>query len=718
MFLGIGEAIANSIQDFFYSILWSIIKTILSVVDEIQNAFYILSGVKGIPYKIDGVQAEMSLLEGLFGVTRTSENGGYTYHFNFNSPVHQAFIGMIIVFIIIFVFSVVASIIKISTNKQDKEAMPSMGKLLWKSMQSIGIVLILPVMICLFVALMGLIMKYIDSLLGSVLLNGNGSSIGNSIFTSNVSNQYMEAVKRNGYKVSYNELIDKIGDRDNFQWFLCLLSGSCCLVGLTMGSVTVTERLINIVLLYLVSPVICATNPLDDGKRWETWKDTFTAKLTTVAGNVISIYIFLYIIQFFGNELLSKCSEDSGDVSSFTLKVVFMLIAISGAFCCAKGGTLIAGLVSANQGQAEGMSFLASSKLLSMGGQIAGKAVGAAAGITGVKALGDKLAGKGNGSSGSAGSSGGSGSSGGGGAASDAGTATKADQAPANNYNNTQALKKSMNQSGSGGASGVAQQSATNQGSGAKSSNPISAAVNGATTGATKALNAVGSGAKKVRGALTVPGLMKLGIGAAAGVGALAYHGAKAVGKAALHPLQTAKAVGTGAAKGVKAVGTGVATGAKKVGQGVKNVGAGMSHLKNVVGNSYRERSKVGLGNVDNSGLGAARKDANVKSATKELNTANKSLYSAQQGQVKAQKQYDKLSSKVGNRPANNKLTQKLEKAQENLENKNNTLAQATSKQQDAKSNYQTQTAGSYMKPRNGAKNKLQDKLKDEGSEE
>lgn len=717
MFLGIGEAISNSIQDFFYSILWSIIKTILNVVDEIQNAFYILSGVKGIPYKIDGVDAEMSLLEGLFGIMRTNEGGGYKYHFDFNRPVHQAFIGMIIVFIIIFVFSVVASIIKISTNKQDKEAMPSMGKLLWKSMQSIGIVLILPVMICLFVSLMGLMMKYIDSLLGSVLLNGSGNSIGSSIFTSNVSNEYMEYAKRVGYKISYDELINKIQSRDNFQWFLCLLSGTCCLVGLTMGSVTVTERLINIVLLYLVSPVICATNPLDDGKRWETWKDTFTAKLTTVAGNVISIYIFLYIIQFFGDELLSKCSSDSGDTSSFTLKIVFMLIAISGAFCCAKGGTLIAGLVSANQGQAEGMSFLASSKLLSMGGQIAGKAVGAAAGITGVKALGNKLAGKGNGSSGSAGSNSG-GSSGGGGAASDAGTATKADQAPANNYNNTQALKKSMNQSGAGGASGVAQQSANNQESSAKGSNPISAAVNGATNGATKALNAVGSGAKKVRGALTVPGLMKLGIGAAAGVGALAYYGAKVVGKASLHPLQTAKAVGTGAAKGVKAVGTGVATGAKKVGTGFKNVGAGMSHLKNVVGNSYRERSKVGLGDVDNSGLGASRKDANVKSATKELNTANKSLYSAQQGQAKAQKQYDKLSQKVGNRPANNKLTQKLEKAQENLENKNNTLAQATSKQQDAKSNYQTQTAGSYMKPRNGAKNKLQDKLKDEGSEE
>lgn len=716
MFLGIGEAISNSIQDFFYSILWSIIKTILTVVDELQNAFYILSGVKGIPYKIDGVDAEMSLLEGLFGITRTNEGGGYKYHFDLQSPVHQAFIGMITIFIIIFVFSIIASIAKISMNKQDKEAMPSMGKLLWKSMQSIGIVLILPIMICLFVALMGLIMKYIDSLLGASLLGGDGSSIGTSIFTSNISNEFMGRFGKNGYKISYKQLIDNIGDRDNFQWFLCLLSGSCCLVGLTMGSVTVTERLINIVLLYLVSPVICATNPLDDGKRWETWKDTFTAKLTTVAGNVISIYIFLYIIQFFGNELLSKCSEDSGDVSSFTLKVVFMLIAISGAFCCAKGGTLIAGLVSSNQGQAEGMSFLASSKLLSMGGQIAGKALGAAAGITGVKALGDKLEGKGNGSSGSAGSSGGSGSSGGT-AASDAGTATKADQAPANNYNNTQALKKSMNQSGSGGASGVAQQSANNQGSSAKGANPISAAVNGATTGATKALNAVGSGAKKVRGALTVPGLMKLGIGAAAGVGALAYHGAKAVGKAALHPLQTAKAVGTGAAKGVKAVGSGVATGAKKVGQGVKNVGTGMSHLKNVVGNSYRERSKVGLGNVDNSGLGAARKDTNVKSATKELNAANKSLYSAQQGQAKAQKQYDKLSQKVGNRPANNKLTQKLEQAQENLENKNNTLAQATSNQQGAKNNYQTQTAGSYMKPRDDAKNKLKDKLKDEGSD-
>ncbi len=524
MFLGLFSNIGESIADFFYSVLWNIIKTIFLIIDTIQQAFYIITGVETITISIrneatnETVDANVSLLEGLFGISRD----GNKYMFNMGNPVHKAFLGMLGLFVILLVFAIVCSIIKISMNKQDKESLPSMRKLLWKSLQAIGTVLILPVLFVLLLSFMGLIMKYIDMNLNLNLLSGE-SSIGQNLFKANTNSSVYDkiSVKSDGwnYNISYDEMKSLIGGRGNFNFFLALLSSCCVLVGIAMCCITVTERLINILVLYLVAPVICATIPLDDGKRWENWKDTITSKVTTVAGNVISVFAFLYIISYFGSAFLGATQSTK---QQFLMTIVYLLIAISGAFSCAKGGTLIAGLISSNQGQAEGMSFLASSKLLSMGAGLAGKALGAAAGLTGLSQMKNKLGGGGQsglslgGATGtSGGATGGGGAralaSGGGGAD---GTASKNDMSASKNFNNAQAMRSS-NSPTSGN------ESATTGGS------SVGRALSAVNNGTNKVLGAVGNAASAVRNTLSVPGVLKLGTSLAVAGGMLGAKGLK-----------------------------------------------------------------------------------------------------------------------------------------------------------------------------------------------
>lgn len=573
------------------------IRTIFSIIDTIQHAFYIITGVETITIPIinpetgETIDTQLSLLEGLFGISRNGNN----YSYNLGNPVHKAFLGMIALFILLLVFCIICSIVKISMNKQDKEAMPSMQKLLWKSLQAIGIVLILPVLFVLILSFMGLVMKYIDTNLNLNLLSGE-ASIGQNLFKASTDSSVYEDVdaKRNGwnYNISYDAMKSLINGRENFNFFLALLSSCCVLVGIAMCCITVTERLINIVVLYLIAPVICATIPLDDGKRWENWKDTVTSKVTTVGGNVISVFAFLYIISYFGSAFLGSSSANP-----FLMQIIYLLIAISGAFSCAKGGTLIAGLISSNQGQAEGMSFLASSKLLSMGAGLAGKALGAAAGVTGLNQLKNKMSGgksglalSGAGGNGGTGGLGGSGSRAGG---NDGGTASKNDMSSSNNFNNTQGLRAA---SGGNGAEG------------SSSGNSVGKALGAVNNGTDKVLGAVGKAASSVKSAFSVPGVLKLGTGLAVAGGMLG-------------------------AKGLKTAG------------GLVYKGTGMKALKNAITRNSSDRRGTKYENM-------SRKDAKAKGINsiqrQAYNKSANNMYKADKNLASGYQKQDKLNARIG----------------------------------------------------------------------
>ena len=398
MFLGIGETIGNELLQIFYKVLWGILTGVMSLLDGIQDAFFFLTGVKSIPVNINGKEVESTLLELLFGIN----NGEFTWVTVIkngdspkdwllkvvDNPIQAVYVGLFGLFILMFVFCIVCAIIKINLNRQDQEALPSMRKMLYKSIQAFFVVILLPFVFCILLSLAGMFMETLINIVKTNLFDQD-QSITNCIFKACLDSDVIESLLDEHSKWNFTwvkEFSDK-GWAKGFTWeeindmygenslnlFTLTVAVFACLVGIGLSTLTVAERLINIVLLYFLAPFVCASIPLDDGKRWESWKDITTVKIITASANILSIYIFLYLITFLGDSLLTG-------TTSWAVKIAYLAVTISGAFCCAKASTLIASIISANQGQQEGMSFAATRAM-------AGAATKLAAGAAGVAGL-------------------------------------------------------------------------------------------------------------------------------------------------------------------------------------------------------------------------------------------------------------------------------------------------------------------------------------------
>ena len=392
------EQIGDGVVNALLKLVWSLIKGLMFILDGLQEAFFFITGVEKMKINFNGDEIGITLLEMMFGITLNwSEDGKLEYHnLDFSVPLHKTYFAMLGVFAVVFVFIIVCSIIKININREDKESLPSLYKMFWKCFLAFAIVILMPVIFCILLSFAGIFMKTIIEVFKVNLLGGDTElTISECLFKASLSPEaidkfgkdkeptwYADELKTAG--ISYEELISTFDD-GGVNFVLLLMSVCCCLVGIGMSVLTVAERLINIAMLYVISPVVVASIPLDDGKRWESWKDTTTVKILTAAANVISIYLFIYIMVFFGNIILSGENENQ-----IILSLVYIVIAISGSFGCAKAGTFLANIISANAGQQEGMSQMASQGMLRMAGGLAGGVMKTAGGLLGLNKLTNK----------------------------------------------------------------------------------------------------------------------------------------------------------------------------------------------------------------------------------------------------------------------------------------------------------------------------------------
>ena len=382
--LNILSDFGDGIVEAILGLIWQLLTGLMSILDHLQSAFFFLTGAEKMNVEIDGQEVSVTLLELMFGITtKYNENGEIIEQgIDFSMPLHGAYIKMLGVFAIVFVFFIICAIIKIQISRESREFMPSMKKMLWKSGVAFFIVLILPIIFCVLLSFSGIFMETVISLFRFELLEGNDKlSISDCLFRASVIGSKTATSTPVSYRLgdgsikSYKVIMVDYGE--NFSMVLLTISVTCCLVGIGMSVLTVAERLINIALLYIISPFVVASIPLDDGRRWDSWKDIATVKILTASANVISIYIFIYLLTVFGEQILK------GDVDS-VLSIVYIVIAISGSFGCAKASTLIASIISANAGQQEGMSFMGNQAMLNMAGKVAGGVLGTATHLAGL----------------------------------------------------------------------------------------------------------------------------------------------------------------------------------------------------------------------------------------------------------------------------------------------------------------------------------------------
>lgn len=343
---------------------WNLCKFLLETIDGMTSVFYWLAGVQ--PPLVQS------------GYTPGIDDSNLFLDLWNNPDLHlsKLFMGMAIIGVGILGIAVCIGFFKTQMFQQDSAM--STKRMLGKSAMSFIWIVIMPLLY--FVAIVGV--TALLNLVVSIMSSGAGGeteSLGLIIGKSCLPNGAgVDAINEFRVDMTYSEL-KELSIHDSFNYPLCIVSGACVLVGLALSCFLVVERIIHIFLLYLVSPLILAKTPLDDGKSMEQWRDITLSKFLGIVGVIISMYLFFIMVKPINSIFTIVDSTITiTETHTFYLTVARLVFLIGGVFAFTKAGHLFAHLIAQGSGQFEGMSQAQTMGLVSMGGRLAGRMIGSA----------------------------------------------------------------------------------------------------------------------------------------------------------------------------------------------------------------------------------------------------------------------------------------------------------------------------------------------------
>ena len=329
-----GEWLTDVFFGWIYDVFYTLQKSICYLLDFIRDIFCKLAGIETV--KIDGSEEEI------------------LSHFILSPEIRNAFLGVLLVgVILLFVFVIIAIIKSEAADPQHKK---TKGQILVKSLQSFIIFLLIPFLLIAGIMLANVVVGAIHASMTGSMLDGNtASTIGGQILVTSGYNAYIgpagsraeiERMFITG-QLDYNSLsvVKRYYDLSEMNFFVGIAGGLVILVMFVMSAVMFVQRIFDIILLYIVSPASVSTIPLDDGGRFRIWREMLVSKVLSAYGIILSMNIFFLVvpqisqITFFGN--------------AFKDGIVQLLFVIGGAFSITKANMIIAQLTGSNAGMQE-----------------------------------------------------------------------------------------------------------------------------------------------------------------------------------------------------------------------------------------------------------------------------------------------------------------------------------------------------------------------------
>lgn len=127
-------------------------------------------------------------------------------------------------------------------------------------------------------------------------------------------------------------------------------------------------RLFDLLLLYLAAPAFASTIPLDDGARFQTWRQSFTIKIISGFGSVMAMRLYLVLIQVIMD---GKLRFFENNATNYLCQLLFIL---GGAYAVLKASPMLTQVVAGNSAAAANSEGLSAA----MGGILGHKMVQAA----------------------------------------------------------------------------------------------------------------------------------------------------------------------------------------------------------------------------------------------------------------------------------------------------------------------------------------------------
>ena len=316
------EDLLHGLLELICSIFYGMFSGICILIDFIKTIFYKLCGIETV--EIEGEQGDLlsNLLE--------------------SDIIKRVFLTIFIIgFILLIMFTIIAII---KSNYQEKQ---NWKTVLSKTGQAFMIMLLIPFTVLIGVMLTNTVMSSINQAMNVYPSAGQGTiggqfliTIGHDAYIGLIEQSQAEAMFVSG-ELNYAKLsvVKQYYDITELNYVIGLLGSLVMLVMFVISAITFVQRIFDIVLLYIISPVSISTIPLDEGNRFKVWKDMLISKILSAYGIILVMNLFfliipqVYQIKFFDN--------------SFQNGVVYILFLIGGSFAVTKASRVISQLTGA-----------------------------------------------------------------------------------------------------------------------------------------------------------------------------------------------------------------------------------------------------------------------------------------------------------------------------------------------------------------------------------
>ena len=151
----------------------------------------------------------------------------------------------------------------------------------------------------------------------------------------------------NMYSYYNNDKVVEYFKLNKFNFFLGFVGSVSVLSLLSLTLLSFVERIISLVLLFVISPLPMSAAALDDGERFKTWREQTINKFITAYGGLLALNIFSLMLPMIAG---INFFPIKGTVVNVVNGIARLLFIIGGAFACRRGMVLVGNLVSRGAG--------------------------------------------------------------------------------------------------------------------------------------------------------------------------------------------------------------------------------------------------------------------------------------------------------------------------------------------------------------------------------
>lgn len=323
--------ILDALKDWIYGLMYKAQAALCSLIDFIKRIFFKLCGLDTV--LIDGEEKDLvsSLIQ--------------------SNTIHRVFLTIMLIGVILLTIFVIIALIRANYQGNERK---TRGAIISKAGQSFLIFLLIPFLLLAGMTLVNVIMGSINtsmqqyvtdgqSLIGGQMLitTGNNAFIGSSGNREEIERKFITG------ELDYNNLsvVKEYYDLSEMNFVVGILGGLVMLVMFVISSITFIQRIFDIILLYIVSPVSVSTIPLDEGNRFRVWKDMLISKILGAYGIILVMNLFFLIMP--------QVSRMTFFNNRFENGIVYILFLIGGAFAITKANLVISQLCGSQAGGRE-----------------------------------------------------------------------------------------------------------------------------------------------------------------------------------------------------------------------------------------------------------------------------------------------------------------------------------------------------------------------------